>query len=148
MAVHGTSISDMQMSVSSISSSFGRHKFTLRALPDLQMMELLIKVDLPLCSYGLRSYGLCKGAEIFNGRSGILHLHYAHLAHYHTPQNTDFDPLGCVGVRQSKKNRVNLTRSVCARCGAPCLHTEALSITIVQTSITTHMSLSNSRALT
>ena len=42
--VHGMSISDMVMSVSSISSAFGRHKFTLRELPDLQMMELLIKV--------------------------------------------------------------------------------------------------------
>ena len=33
-----------------------------------------------------------EGAEIFNGRSGIWHLHYAHLAHDHMPQNTDCDP--------------------------------------------------------
>ena len=46
-----------------------------------------------------------KGAEIFNGRSGIWHLHYAQLAHYHMPQNTYCDPLGCVGVRQCKKPR-------------------------------------------
>ena len=48
-------------------------------------------------SYGLYSYGLTgldgavadraghKGAKIFNGRSGIWHLHYAHLAHCHMP---------------------------------------------------------------
>ena len=46
-----------------------------------------------------------KGAKIFNGHSGIWHLHYVHLAHYHMPQNTDCDPLGCVGVRQCKKPR-------------------------------------------
>ena len=54
---------------------------------------------------GLYSYGLYKGAKIFNGHSGIRHLHYAHLAHYHMPPNTDCDPWGCVGVRQCKKPR-------------------------------------------
>ena len=46
-----------------------------------------------------------RGAKIFNGHSGIWHLHYAHLAHYHMPRNTNCDPLGCVGVRQCKKPR-------------------------------------------
>ena len=46
-----------------------------------------------------------KGAQIFNGRSGIWHLHYARLAHSLMPRNTDCDPLGCVGVRQCKKPR-------------------------------------------
>ena len=32
-----------------------------------------------------------KGAEIFTGHSGIWHMHYAGLAHYHMPQNTDRD---------------------------------------------------------
>ena len=57
-----------------------------------------------------------KGANIFNGRSGIWHLHYAHLAHYHMPQNTDCD-LWDVLESGNAKNRVNLTCSVCARCG-------------------------------
>ena len=30
--------------------------------------------------------------NILNGHSGIWHLHYAYLAHHHTPQNTDCDP--------------------------------------------------------
>ena len=46
-----------------------------------------------------------KGANIFTGHSSIWHLHYAHLAHYHMPRNTNCDPLGCVGVRQCKKPR-------------------------------------------
>ena len=62
-------------------------------------------------------HAITKGANIFTGHSGIWHLHYVHLAHYHMPQNTDCDPWGCVGVRQWKKKRINLTRSVCARCG-------------------------------
>ena len=45
-----------------------------------------------VCTYGLCSYSLCKGVNISNGHSGIWHLHYAHLAHYYTPQNTDCDP--------------------------------------------------------
>ena len=60
---------------------------------------------------------LCKGAKIFEGHDGIWHLHYARLAHYHIPQNIDCDPWGCAGVRQCKKNRINLTFSVCTRCG-------------------------------
>ena len=35
---------------------------------------------------------ISKGANIFNGHSGIWHLHDAHLAHYHMPPNTDCDP--------------------------------------------------------
>ena len=57
-----------------------------------------------------------KGAEIFNGHSGIWHLHYAHLAHYHTPQNTNCDPRDVLESGNAK-NCVNLTCSVCARCG-------------------------------
>ena len=48
---------------------------------------------------------IAKGAEIFTGHSGIWHLHYVHLAHYHMPQNADCDPWGRVGVRQCKKPR-------------------------------------------
>ena len=29
--------------------------------------------------------GTNKGAEILNGHSGMWHLHYAHVAHYHMP---------------------------------------------------------------
>ena len=50
-------------------------------------------------------YGLYKGAQIFNGQRGIWHLHYAHFAHCHMPQNTNCDPLRCVGVWQCKKPR-------------------------------------------
>ena len=32
-----------------------------------------------------------KGTDIFSGHSGIWHPHYAFLAHYHMPQNTDCD---------------------------------------------------------
>ena len=56
-------------------------------------------------NHGLYGHGLCKGANIFDDHSGIRHLHYARLAHYHMPQNTDFDPLGRVGVRQCEKSR-------------------------------------------
>ena len=31
------------------------------------------------------SVGLAKGAKVFNGHSGMWHLHYAHLAHCHMP---------------------------------------------------------------
>ena len=34
---------------------------------------------------------IVKGAKMFNGHSGIYHLHYAHLAHYHTLQNMNCD---------------------------------------------------------
>ena len=60
-------------------------------------------LSIGLYIYSLHSYGLYKGANIFDGHSGTWHLHYAHLAHYHMPQNTDCDPLGCVGVQQCKK---------------------------------------------
>ena len=68
-------------------------------------MDVCVDMRIDMCM------DMCKGAKIFNGRSGIWHLHYAPLAHYHMPQNTDCDPLGCVGVRQCKKTRQsNLTR--------------------------------------
>ena len=57
-----------------------------------------------------------KGAKIFKGHSGIWHLHDAHLAHYHMPQNTDCDPWDVLESANAK-NRVNLTFSVCARSG-------------------------------
>ena len=64
-------------------------------------------VDILAGSRHVHAHGdrLLKGANIFNGHSGIRHLHYAHLAHYHMPRNTNCDPLGCVGVRQCKKPR-------------------------------------------
>ena len=43
-------------------------------------------------------WAITKGVNIFSGHSGIWHLRYAHLAHYHMPQNTYCDPWGCVGV--------------------------------------------------
>ena len=58
-----------------------------------------------ITAYTMTLKAITKGANIFTGHSGIWHLHYAHLAHYHMPRNTDCDPLGCVGVRQCKKPR-------------------------------------------
>ena len=46
--VHNMSMSDMDLSVSSISTAFGRHAFTLSELPHLNMMELVISVETPL----------------------------------------------------------------------------------------------------
>jgi GTPase SAR1 family protein len=39
---------DMEMTLSSISTGFGRHKFVLRQLPEHNMMELILMVDSPL----------------------------------------------------------------------------------------------------
>ena len=38
---------DMEMTLSSISTGFGRHKFVLRQLPEHNMMELILMVDSP-----------------------------------------------------------------------------------------------------
>ena len=46
--VHGMSVSDMVLSVCSITASFGRHKFTLRELSSSNMVELVIRVETPL----------------------------------------------------------------------------------------------------
>jgi hypothetical protein len=46
--VHDMSFSDMQMTLSSISTGFGSHKFVLRQLPEYNMMELVLMVDSPL----------------------------------------------------------------------------------------------------
>ncbi len=46
--VHDMSFSDMEMTLSSISTGFGSHKFVLRQLPEYNMMELVLMVDSPL----------------------------------------------------------------------------------------------------
>jgi hypothetical protein len=46
--VYGMSVSDMELTVSSIATSFGRHNFLLRELPNQNMMELVIRVETPL----------------------------------------------------------------------------------------------------
>ena len=72
------------------------------------MVTAYIVTAYTVMAYRFMAYrftGLYKGAKIFNGHSGIWHLHYARLAHYHMPRNTNCDPLGCVGARQCKKPR-------------------------------------------
>ena len=77
------------------------------------MAYIIVAYIVMASSSGVYSYGPYKGANIFNGRSGIWHLHYAHLAHYHMPQNTDWDPWGGVGVRQCKKPRQSNSFRLC-----------------------------------
>jgi GTPase SAR1 family protein len=43
--VHDMSFSDMEVTLSSISTGFGSHKFVLRQLPEYNMMELVLMVD-------------------------------------------------------------------------------------------------------
>ena len=70
-------------------------------------------ICLCVCRYVMSVH---EGAEIFNGHSGMWHLHYAPLAHYHMPKTLTVT-LGEVLESGNAKNRVNLTCSVCARCG-------------------------------
>ena len=46
--VHGMSFSDMEMTTSCISASFGHHHFELRQLQECNMMHLVLMVDSPL----------------------------------------------------------------------------------------------------
>ena len=62
---------------------------------------------------------LVKGAKIFYGHSGIWHLHYPGMSIWLTTTcpKTLIVTLGEVLESSNAKNRVDLTHSVCTRCG-------------------------------